>query len=284
MTPHAQNFREKLGAFFESHSYHVALTALLILSIFSIGYELSTTQTEGLAHAVFLFNRLVVVVFTIEIVARIIAHGPAFFKDPWHVFDFVVIIVSLISFGGYFQLFRAFRLFWLLRLVSIFPQFQHIVDAIGKAIPHLVSTAVLMFVAVYIFALLGMACFGADHPEMYGTIWGAMITIFKSVMMEHTWSDQLAELSKTTPYAWVFVVPMIIVLNFLLLQLVFGIVIGALMRQHAEEEHVAKHHFFAKWLKGDHTSEEEQHHISAETKILLHEIQKLKQEVKDLKK
>lgn len=284
MESQIKNFREKLGAFFESSFYHVFLTILIVLSIFSIGYELSTPQAEGIPQLVSTFNKAVVIIFAIELVARLIAHGISFFKDPWHVFDFIVVFVSLVSFGGYFQLFRAFRLFWLLRLVSVFPQFRHVIDAIGKAIPQMISTAILMVVIVYIFSLVGVAFFGEDHPDLYGTVWGGMSVIFKSMLMPHTWSEHLAELTKTAPYAYAFVVPMVIILNFLLLQFVIGIVVGALMRQHAEEQQEAKHHFFAKWLKNEHTAEEEAQHISAETRMLVYKIDALSKEIKELKK
>lgn len=284
MTAETKNFRKSLVYFFEGSVYQLFLTVLIIASIFTIGWELSTNQGEGFTNFVYIFNRLVVAIFAIEIVARIVAHGFSFFKDPWHLFDFIIILVSVFTFGGYFQLLRAFRLFWLLRLLSFFPQFKHVVDAIGKAIPQMLSTAILLFIAIYIFALVGMSCFSADNPELYGTVLTSMSSIAKSVIMPHTWSEQLTELTKITPYAWVFIIPMIIVLNFLLLQLVLGIIIGALIHQHQEDEQAAKHQFFERWLKNEHTSEEVQQNTSAETKMLLHEIDLLRKEVKNLKR
>lgn len=284
MTAESENFKKVLEDFFEGTSYKLFLTLLLVASIFTIGIELSTNNAEGLAYFAYIFNRLVVVVFAVEMIARVAAHGFSFFKDPWHIFDFIVILVSVFTFGGYFQLLRAFRLFWLLRLVSFFPQFQHVVDAIGKAIPQMLSTAFLLFIAIYIFALVGMSCFSTDSPELYGTVWKSMSSIAQSVIMPHTWSEQLTELNKITPYAWVFVIPMVIILNFLLLQLILGIIIGALMHQHQEDEQVAKHLFLERWLKNQHTSEEIQQNTTAETKMILHEISLLHKEIKDLKK
>jgi voltage-gated sodium channel len=284
MIAESKNFRKVLENFFESSGYKLFLTVLIIASIFTIGIELSLDRQEGFAHVAYIFNRLVVVIFAVEMVARVTAHGFSFFKDPWHIFDFIIILVSVFTFGGYFQLLRAFRLFWLLRLVSFFPQFQHVVDAIGKAIPQMLSTAFLLFIAIYIFALVGMSCFSADNPELYGTVWKSMSSIAQSVIMPHTWSEQLAELSKITPYAWVFIIPMVIILNFLLLQLILGIIIGALMRQHTEDEQAAKHLFFEKWLENQHTPEEVWQNTSAETKMILHKISLLHKEIKDLKK
>lgn len=286
MSVHMQNVRQRLGAFFESCSYQCVLAFLIILSVFSIGHELSTEfHLEGtLNHVVHYFNQAVVIVFAVEVVVRLLAHGPSFFKDPWHVFDFIIIGISLASFGGFFQLFRAVRLFWLLRVFSIFPQFKHVIDSIIKAVPHMLSTGVILLVSIYIFSLLGVAIFGFDHPKAYGTVWIAMKTISQSVLLEHTWSDQIAELSETSEHAIWFVVPMIIVLNFLMLQMVFGVVINALIRQHQEEEHGKKHIFLQRWLRNKHTAEEEVQHFSAETKVLINEIQKLRQEIKDSKK
>lgn len=281
MNTYIQNAREKLGAFFESHAYHGVLAVLIVLSIFSIGHELSTHfQLDGtFNHAVHYFNQLVVLIFVIEIIARLIAHGPSFFKDPWHIFDFVIISVSLVSLGGFFQLFRAVRLFWLLRVFSIFPQFKHIINAIIKAIPHMLSTGVILMVVIYIFALLGVAIFGHDHVDTYGTVWAAMKSISQSVLMEHTWSEQIAVLSKTNEYALWYVLPMIIILNFLMLQMVFGVVISSLIHQRQEDENESKREFLEKWMNNKHTAEEEAKHIAGDTRLLMHEMQKLRDQL-----
>ena len=61
--------------------------------------------------------------------------------------------------------------------------------------------------------------------------------------------------------------------------MVFGVVVTALVHQRQEDENDAKHEFLEKWIKNKHTPEEEAKHISADTKLLMHEMKKLRDQL-----
>ncbi|MGH3971930.1 MAG: hypothetical protein ACRDS9_01175 [Pseudonocardiaceae bacterium] len=51
---------------------------------------------------------------------RLVAHGPRFFRDPWSVFDFVIVGIALIPASGAFSVLRALLglLFYIARVVA----------------------------------------------------------------------------------------------------------------------------------------------------------------------
>ena len=60
-------------------------------------------------------------IFVTEILFRIYAMRFDFFKDPWCVFDFLIVGIALFPSTGVFRVFRVFRVLRAFRLVSRIP-------------------------------------------------------------------------------------------------------------------------------------------------------------------
>lgn len=277
-------WRLRLGEVFENEFTHKIISYFILLSIITLGLETSETAMSHAGKLIFYFNRFVIILFAVEIIARIIAHGTEFFRDPWHVFDFFIVIVALLTFGGYFQIFRVLRIIWFLRTAAVFKETKHLLNTLIRTIPHLFSASLLLLGSIYIFGVIGTAEFGNDHPNTFGSIYTSMGTVAQSMMMPHTWSEHLQELTKTSPAAWIYVMAMIIVLNFLLLQLVFGIIINAFRAQYEEEREGEKSGFLNKIFPSKAKGETEKHPMSAETQLILHHLEEIKDHFKSSKK
>ncbi len=273
-------WRLRLAECFENPYTHKVITYFILLSIVTLGLETSEWAMSHAGSLIFYFNRFVILLFAVEIVARIFAHGPSFFKDPWHVFDFFVVVVAVLTFGGYFQIFRVLRVIWFVRSAAIFQETKHLLNSLIRTIPHMLSAAMILFGAMYIFAVIGTAEYGNDHPNTFGSVYTSMGTIAQSTMMPHTWSERLEELSKNSPMAWVYIMTMIIVLNVLLLQLVFGVLINALKHQFDEDEEAKKTSFLNKFLNAKAKAEAELHPMSAEAQLILHHLHEIKDKLK----
>lgn len=277
-------WRLRLAECFENQYTHKIISYFILLSIITLGLETSETAMSHAGKLIFYFNRFVIILFAVEIIARIIAHGMAFFRDPWHVFDFFVVVVAVITFGGYFQIFRVLRIIWFLRTAAVFAETKHLINTLVRTIPHMLSAAMLLFGATYIFAVVGTAEYGTEHPATFGNIYTSMGTIVQSTMMPHTWSERLEELTKTSPHAWTYVMTMIVVLNFLLIQLVFGIIINALRFQYEEERESEKSGFLMKLFPSKAKADAEKHPMSAEAQLILRQLEDIKDQLKASKK
>lgn len=277
-------WRQRLAQIFENEYTHKIISYFILISIITLGLETSETAMSYAGKLIFYFNRFVILLFAVEIIARIIAHGTEFFRDPWHVFDFFVVVIALLTFGGYFQIFRFLRIIWFLRTAAVFKETKHLLNTLIRTIPHLFSAAMLLLGAIYIFGVIGTAEFGNEHPALFGSIYTSMGTVAQAMMMPHTWSEHLQELSKTTPGAWIYIMIMIVVLNLLLLQLVFGIIINAFRLQYEEEQEGEKSGFLNKFFPSKSKEGAEKHPMSAETQMILRQLEEIKDQLKASKK
>lgn len=267
------NWRLKLKDFFEHPYTHVALGILILINIITLGFELSYFTAGVDCKRLMFFNHTVLWVFAVEIVGRMIAEGRVFFKDGWHIFDFVIVSLALLAYGGVIQAFRAFRLLWLLRMVSIFPQFKSLINSILRAIPGMIAIAFLLVLFIYLSSLIATIEFGGTHPE-YSSILTSMGTLTRTMLMEHTWAERYEALEKIYPYAWLYIFPVMIILNYLLLHLILGIIITAVHKQYEEEEREHKMRFLEKLFQKTH--HHEANPFSPETKAILQSLEEVK--------
>ena len=286
MTSFIADFRKKAQDIFTSRAMQILIASLLLLSAVLISWEITiryheTPEAQKMAILLGHINNYILYIFAIEIVARVITFGRNYFKSGWNLFDFIIVGLSLLTVGSYFQIIRTFRLFLFLRTFAVFPNFQHLLTALGQAIPRIFSTMMLLLIAIYIFAVWGVIEYSATFPTWFGDLPAAFGSIFHAVLLGHTWSEVYDVMVKADPDVGFFIYPMVVVLNFLLLQMVLGVIINALHFQHASEQEHKKHSFILGWLTGKNKN----HHdspLSADTKIILHEIHKLKADLMDL--
>jgi voltage-gated sodium channel len=286
MTSSIANFRKKAQDVFTSRAMQILIASLLLLSAILISWEITiryheTPEAQKMAILLGHINNYILYIFAIEIVARVITFGRNYFKSGWNLFDFIIVGLSLLTVGSYFQIIRTFRLFLFLRTFAVFPNFQHLLTALGQAIPRIFSTMMLLLIAIYIFAVWGVIEYSATFPVWFGDLPAAFGSIFHAVLLGHTWSEVYDVMVKVDPDVGFFIYPMVVVLNFLLLQMVLGVIINALHFQHVNEQEHKKHSFILGWLTGKNKN----HHdspLSADTKIILHEIHKLKADLMDL--
>ncbi|MBX3487063.1 MAG: ion transporter [Candidatus Paracaedibacteraceae bacterium] len=280
------SIRKKAQEIFTSRLMHATIAGLLLLSAVLISWEVTvqgqdTPDAQRMAALLAYLNTYILYLFAFEIIARILTFGRNYFKSGWNIFDAIVVGLSLLTIGSYFQIIRTFRLFLFLRTFSIFPNFQHLLTALGQAIPRIFSTLMLLLLAIYVFAVWGVIEYATTFPDKFGNLPAAFGTIFHAVLLGHTWSEVYDVMVKVDPDVGFFIYPMVIVLNFLLFQMVLGVIINALHFQNVTEQEHKKHSFILGWLTGKNKN----HHdspLSADTKIILHEIHKLKAELMDM--
>lgn len=279
-------WRSFLGKIFESTTTHLILGGLLVLNLLTIGLETSAPLMDKYGVAIDLFNRLILYIFLVEIAARVVAHGWDFFKDPWHVIDAFVVVVAVLTIGSFVQIFRFVRIVWLLRLFAVTKHFQHIIDAFIRAIPHLLATAGMIFLCIYVFGVVGTIQFGITTSKYFGDLQTSMGTIAHAMMIPVQWHLALDALTAHHPYAWAYVMPLTVLFNAILLHMVMGLILAAIDHQYQEDSEKDKKGLFSK-LFGS-ASEKNTHPavkdpaVSAETQMVLQELHALKQELKAL--
>jgi len=130
-----------------------------VLNAVILGLETSPwvmARAGGLPTAL---DSLLLAVFVVEIVARVIVHRAAFFRDPWSLFDLAVVAVALVPAAGAFSVLRALRILRVLRVITLVPSLRRVVGALITALPGMGS-----------IVLVGLAARGG-WVERLGCCW-----------------------------------------------------------------------------------------------------------------
>lgn len=206
--------------------------------------------------------------FTIEIVLRITTQGRTFFKSGWNIFDFVIVAVTLMPFLGNLSVLRAFRILRALRILSVIPAFRTVIQGFFASLSGLLSVSAVLFLVVYISAVLAVKIFGDSFPSYFGNLFVSLFTLFQILTLE-SWGSIVREVMSEYPYAWAFFLPYIMVTAFAVFNLLIGIIVNSMQRAHEEETR--------------ETIEAVERITTAEYKILSEKLDALREEIKKLR-
>ena len=226
----------KIKNIVDSAFFSKVIIYLIVLNGITMGLETSKTFMQSYGAFTTLFNQIVITIFTIEIALRIYVHRVSFFKDPWSLFDFFVVAISLVPTSSGFEILRVLRVLRLFRLINAVPQMRKIVSALISVIPGMLSVIALMTLFFYIFAIMSTQLFGEKFPQWFGTLGESFYTLFQIMTLE-SWSMGIVRpVMDVYPYAWVFFVPFIFIVTFVMINLVVAIIVDAMAILNKEEE------------------------------------------------
>ena len=96
---------DKIKNIIESNLFTKFIIYLIVLNGITMGLETSKTFMLSFGTYASIFNQIVITIFTIEIALRIYVHRISFFKDPWSLFDFFIVAISLVPSSAGFEVF-----------------------------------------------------------------------------------------------------------------------------------------------------------------------------------
>lgn len=229
------DWRARLAARVESPIAQNMLIVLILANAAILGLE---TDADVMARWGGLLARLdqaLLAVFVVEIALRILAHGRRFFRDPWGVFDFIVVAIALVPASGPFAVLRALRVLRVLRLLTLAPNMRRVVGGLLRAIPGLGSVFGVMTIIFYVGAVMATRLFGERFPEWFGSLGASAYTLFQVMTLE-SWSMGIARpVMETHPLAWLFFIPFILIATFTMLNLFIAVIVNAIQTDEREE-------------------------------------------------
>jgi hypothetical protein len=143
------------------------LTSIALNSVqLTIHWPDMTADTEGILKNL---NVVFTVIFSSEAVIKIIAFKRLYFKDSWNLFDFLVVMANgglfliqfftTVHFATAALIIRSLRIGRLYKLFRNLPTLQIIFQTFLNTMHSLNNVGLLMFVILYIYAIVGMALF-----------------------------------------------------------------------------------------------------------------------------
>ncbi|XP_072152220.1 sodium channel protein para isoform X7 [Bemisia tabaci] len=155
-------------------------------------------QTELFSMVLDYLNMIFIVIFSSECLLKIFALRYHYFKEPWNLFDFVVVLLSIAGLvlsdiiEKYFvsptllRVVRVAKVGRVLRLVKGAKGIRTLLFALAMSLPALFNICLLLFLVMFIFAIFGMSFFmhvkdkgGLDDVYNFKTFGQSMILLFQ---------------------------------------------------------------------------------------------------------
>ncbi len=230
------NLRDRFERLRSNKIFETFVILVIVVSALMIGAKTYPIPYEA-AQVLRLLDMGITIFFLVEIIIRMAAEKnlKSFFTKGWNIFDFLIVTASLIPIdhSEAALLGRLLRIFRVLRLVSIIPELRILMNAFITAIPRMGYVSLLMFIIFYIYAAIGSMFFSQINETLWGNISIAMLTLFRIATFED-WTDVMYETMEVHPLSWAFYLSFIFIVAFVFLNMMIGIVLETLQREHEQ--------------------------------------------------
>ena len=223
-----QPLKYKINQLVDHSFFKKFIMGLIIVNAVILGLETSPKVMELVGRELQLFDQVVIVIFCIELGLRVYAKGLQFFRDPWGIFDLMVVAITLVPSNEALTVLRALRVVRVFRLVSTIPRLRRIVAALLHAVPGVGAIIVLLLIVFYVFSVITTKIFGQNFPDWFGSLGDSMFTLFQIMTLE-SWSMGIVRpVMEIYPWAWVLFVAFIVLSSFTVLNLFIAIIIDSM--------------------------------------------------------
>ncbi len=217
---------EKLKEIRESHWFSNLTTTIIIGYAIILGFKTSESIEYTLAGWWYYLDLAVTLYFLFELMIKISVDKWEFFKSGWNVFDFVIVVATLIPIdeSDFVMVARLLRLFRVLRLFQSRPELKTIIDMLIGAIPSIIDIVILMFIIFYVYGIIGSFLFHDLPSGLWDNLLVSMLTLFRILTFED-WTDVMYEAMEVNPYYWIYFVTFIVITAFVFFNLFVAVII-----------------------------------------------------------
>ncbi|XP_064202786.1 sodium channel protein type 4 subunit alpha-like isoform X4 [Anguilla rostrata] len=188
------------GFFFDlvtKQAFDIIIMVLIILNMITMMVE-TDEQSAYTEKVLYNINLAFIIIFTTECLIKMVALRWYFFTVGWNIFDFVVVILSIVGVvlsdiiekffvsPTLFRVIRLARIGRVLRLIRGAKGIRTLLFALMMSLPALFNIGLLLFLVMFIYAIFGMANFayvkkqgGIDDMFNFETFGNSMICLFQ---------------------------------------------------------------------------------------------------------
>ena len=234
---------QKLSKLIESNTFTFGITALILVNAITLGLETDQFITARYGELLQWIDRIILVLFSIELLIKFYVYRFRFFRSGWNLFDLAIVSIAWAPTSGALTVLRALRILRILRLISVVPQLRRVVSAIGHSIPGMVSVVGVLGLIFYVASVLATKLFGT-HPdpnmqEWFGSIGASAYTLFQIMTLESWSMGVVRPTMELFPWAWIFFIPFIIITSFAVLNFFIGIIVDSMQIVQKQEETIS---------------------------------------------
>lgn len=228
--------RKQIQHIVEEQWFARLVIAIIIVNALVLGLETSKPIMAKWGDILHAFDIAFILFFVCELGLKLFAYRLQFFRGGWNIFDFVIVGLTMAPIFGNLSVLRSLRILRALRLFSMIPRFRIVVEGFFDALSGLVAVAIMLFVMVYIAAVMATKLFGETFPEIFGTLTKSLFSMFQLVTLEGWTSEIVRPVMEVYPWAWLFFIPFIGLTTFTIFNLLIGIIVNSMQRIYEKEE------------------------------------------------
>uniref|UniRef100_A0A9J8CG89 Sodium channel protein n=1 Tax=Cyprinus carpio carpio TaxID=630221 RepID=A0A9J8CG89_CYPCA len=213
----ANMFQGLIFDFITKQAFDIVIMILICLNMVTMMVE-TDDQTKDMDDILYWINLVFIILFTGECVLKMISLRHYYFTIGWNVFDFVVVILSIVGMflsemiekyfvsPTLFRVIRLARIGRILRLIKGAKGIRTLLFALMMSLPALFNIGLLLFLVMFIYAIFGMSNFayvkheaGIDDMFNFETFGNSMLCLFQ-ITTSAGWDGLLAPiLNKQDP-------------------------------------------------------------------------------------
>ena len=204
--------RNKVWFLVNYPAFQNAITIVIVINITMLATE-SYAMADWWRQVTEQTNWVFIVIYMIEIILKLIAYSYYFFYDAWNLFDFIVVVASIVEStvgrGAGLQTLRVLRMLKVLRTIRLVRRARRlrlIVSALLRSIPHIISSLLLLMLAVFLFSVMGVQLFsgskfgyGLHRRNNFTTAWNGCLLLVRVITGEN-WQTTMHDTGISWPY------------------------------------------------------------------------------------
>ncbi|XP_061308205.1 sodium channel protein type 2 subunit alpha-like isoform X2 [Pezoporus flaviventris] len=202
-------FQGMVFDFVTKQVFDISIMILICLNMVTMMVE-TDDQSKEMETILSRINLVFIVLFTGECVLKLISLRHYYFTLGWNIFDFVVVILSIVGMflaemiekyfvsPTLFRVIRLARIGRILRLIKGAKGIRTLLFALMMSLPALFNIGLLLFLVMFIYAIFGMSNFayvkrevGIDDMFNFETFGNSMICLFQ-ITTSAGWDGLLA--------------------------------------------------------------------------------------------
>jgi voltage-gated sodium channel len=256
--------RERTRAFLAHRRFQQFIIGIILINAGTLGLETFPPVVERYGHLLTVVDHVALYIFVIELLAKLYVERSAFARDPWNIFDALIVGIALAPATDGLSVLRSLRILRALRLLSVVPSLRRVVSALLRAMPGMSSIVVLLSLVLYVAAVMATKLYGQAAPDRFGSLPTSLFTLYQT-MTGDDWGNIARDVMTEHPTAWIFFTIFILVCTFVVLNLFLAVVVSAMDEEDAEERAALND-------------------TSAHTQRILDELAELRKEVAELRR
>jgi len=221
------NWRARIEHFLGLPIIQHGIVVLIIFNAALLGMETSQSIKDQFGSSLHFIDQFILYIFIGELILLMLARGLNFFKDPWCVFDFIVIAIAIIPASESLAVLRSLRVLRVLRLINKVESMKKVVRGLLGSFASLGAVMSLLLIVFYVSAVVSTNLFGKEFNNYFGDLGTSLFTLFQVMTLEGWAEDVARPIMEKFPLAWIFFIVHIMLSTFVVINLFVAAIVDS---------------------------------------------------------